>query len=155
MSGHDIHLNCKLITVRLAVLMVVVGMTISAFAGIGLAPVPDASNTNAIEQARITQFYEAKKSHEEKLKVGRERYANMLAHRAEVLQVMANELAERQKTVVIEPPAPVENTEKSQVQTQNYTLIGIIIIGLAFLGFRHYLNWQEAKDAVANYPGSK
>lgn len=128
--------------------MIVICIRISGFAGVGLPPMPDPNDTNAMEQYRIAVLYEAQKSGEERLRVGQERYEMMLSNRASVLQVMAGELAERQKSVVIETSPPAK-AEKSSLRTQNVTLIGVIMTGLAFLGFRHFLSRQEAKNATA------
>jgi hypothetical protein len=129
--------------------VVVICIRISGFAGVGLPPMPDPSDTNAMEQYRIAVLYEAQKSGEERLRVGKERYELMLSNKASVLQVMAGELAERQKSVVLQTTSPAK-VEKSSLRTQNITLIGVVATGLAFLGFRHYLNRQESKNATTN-----
>ena len=132
-----------------AVIIITLVMAIPAMAGVGLPPVLDAAGTNAMEQYRIKVFYDAQKSEQERLRVGQERYDKMLTNRAELLQAMANELAEREIAVAIPSESAVGNSvDNKEPNTLRGTLIGTAIIGLGFLGFRSYLNRQDLKDAA-------
>ena len=132
-----------------AVIILTLVMAIPAVAGGGLPPILDANDTNAMEQYRIKVFYDAQKSEQERLRVGQERYDKMLTNRAELLQAMANELAEREIAVAIPSESAVGNSvDNKEPNTLRGTLIGTAIIGLGFLGFRSYLNRQDLKDAA-------
>jgi hypothetical protein len=132
-----------------AVIIITLVMAIPAVAGVGLPPMLDANNTNSMEQYRIKVFYDAQKSEQKRLRVGQERYDRMLTNRAELLQAMANELAEREMAVAIPSESAVGNSvDNKEPNTLRGTLIGTAIIGLGFLGFRSYLNRQSLKDAA-------
>jgi hypothetical protein len=133
-----------------SVIAMVLNLAIPAMAGVGLPPMPDANDTNALEQYRIKVFYEAQKSQQEKLKVGQERYDRMLTNRAHTITAMAAELAERQKEVGIQSGATAErNVENDEPNTWMGTTLGAAVIGLGFLGFRYYLNRQNLKDMAS------
>jgi hypothetical protein len=118
--------------------------------GVGLPPMPDTNDTNAMEQYRIKVFYEAQKSQEEKLKVGQQRYDMMLTNRLKVQAAMAAELAEREKQVVLQPePTAESNAGNQESNTWVVTTVGAALIGLGFLGFRYYLSRLDLRDAAS------
>ncbi len=118
--------------------------------GVNLPPMPDKNDTNAMEQYRIKVFYEAQKSQEEKLKVGRQRYDLMLTNRLKVQAGMAAELADRQREVVLEPkPTTGSNADNPQSNTWMVTIVGAAVIGLGFLGFRYYLSRLDLRDTAS------
>ena len=117
--------------------------------GVGLPPMPNQNDTNAMEQYRIKVFYEAQKSQEQKLKVGQQRYETMLSNRVKVQAAMAAELAEREKEVVLQPePTAGSNTVNQESNTWVVTAVGAALIGLGFLGFRYYLSRLDSRDTV-------
>jgi hypothetical protein len=136
--------------VCLAAMVMTFFVAIPARAGVGLPPMPNTKDTNAMEQYRVKVFYEAQKSEQERLKVGQERYDKMLTNRAILIQTMAAELAERQKQIVIPSESTVGNSvDNKEPNTLMGTIIGTAIIGLGFLGFRYYLNRQNLKDTAS------
>jgi hypothetical protein len=130
----------------LGAIVIMLGMAVSAVAGVALPPMPDQNDTNAMEQYRIKVFYDAQKSEQEKLRVGRVRYQRDLAKRAAIVQERSDEFAERANVIVM--PAQSSPGSGAGVEEQNSwvgTAIGVAAIGLAFLGFRYYLSRQDAK----------
>ena len=124
-------------------------MTTPGMAGVGLPQMPDPADTNAMAQYRVRVYYEAQKSGEERLRVGRERYDRMLTNRAHLLEAMAAQLAVRKQVVDIPPqPANEDFVKNNQPDTWLATSIGAGVIGLCVFGFRFYLNRQSSKDAA-------
>jgi len=119
-------------------------------AGVGLPPMPDSSDTNAMEQYRVKVFYDAQKSEQDKIRVGQERYERKMASRSNTLAAMAAEVAERQQAIVI-PSAeqPEANADQIESGTWKGTLFGALVIGAGVLGFRYYLCRQDSKDLAA------
>ncbi len=119
--------------------------------GVSLPPMPaDRNDTNAMEQYRIKVFYEAQKSQEEKLRVGKQRYELMLSNRVKVQTAMAAELADREKQVVLQPePTAESNAGNQESNTWVVTMVGAALIGLGFLGFRYYLSRLDLRDAAS------
>ena len=119
--------------------------------GVSLPPMPaDRNDTNAMEQYRIKVFYEAQKSQEEKLRVGKQRYELMLSNRVKVQAGMAAELADREKQVVLQPQPTAESYAVNQESnTWVVTAVGAALIGLSFLGFRYYLNRLDLRDTAS------
>ncbi len=125
-------------------LMVMAGPVI---AGVALPPMPDQNDTNAMEQYRIKVLYDAQKSEQEKIRVGRERYKRDLAKRAAIVQSRSDEYEERAKVIAMSGGSSPGGSDAG-VQPQDSwvgTAIGVAAIGFAFLGFRYYLSRQEAK----------
>ena len=134
----------------IVVLIMVMVMTTPGHAGVGLPPMPDPADTNAMEQYRVRVFYEAQKSEQERIRVGQERYELMLTNRANLLRAIAVESAVRKQMVNIpSQPAKGESSKNSQPDTWLDTSIGAAVIGLCCFGFRFYLNRQNLKDVAS------
>ncbi len=133
-----------------AIVVLIMVMTISSRAGVGLPPLPNPADTNAMEQYRVRVFYEAQKSEQERIRVGQERYDLMLTNRANLLRAMAMESAAQKQMVNIPPkPANEDSSKNSQLDTWLVTSIGAAAIGLCCFGFRSYLNRQDLKDVAS------
>jgi hypothetical protein len=117
-----------------------------AIAGVSLGPLP--KDAEEAEQRRIVQFYEAQKSEQRKLEVGRERYYLMLSNRAKILGGMAAELASRQQLVGI-PSETAAYAEKKEIDSWNGTAVGVAIILACAIGFRYYLHRQNLKELAS------
>jgi hypothetical protein len=129
------------------------GTAIPAVAGVGLPPMPDASDTNAMELYRINVFYQAQKSEQERLKVAQERYDRMLTNRANLLQAIAAESADRHKLIVFQADStPASSVDNKEPNTLMGTVLGVAVIGLCFMGFRYYLSRQDLKDGASQKP---
>lgn len=133
----------------LATIIMTLVMTIPALAGVSLTAMPDAADTNAMEQFRIKVFYEAQKSEQAKLRVGQQRYDRMLTNRAIIVQAMAAELADREQQVSIPSELAAETyADHAEPNPWMGTIVGAAVIGLGFIGFRFYLNRQDLKGAA-------
>ena len=136
---------------RTGIVLLIMAMVITTpgKAGVGLPPMPNPADTNAMAQYRVRVFYEAQKSHQEKLRVGQERYDRMLTNRARLLQGMAAEFAVRQQVVDI-PAQPAHDNSGKNIHPDNWlgTSIGAAAIGFCVFGFRFYLNRQNSKNAA-------
>jgi hypothetical protein len=128
------------------VLIMAMVLSTPGMAGVGLPPMPDRADTNAMAQYRVQVFYEAQKSEQERLRVAQERYDQKLTNRAQLLQAMAAQFAVRKQVVDI-PPQPANEAFVKSNQPDNWlaTSIGAGVIGLCFFGFRFYLNRQNSK----------
>ena len=136
---------------QVGILMLVMAMvmTTPGMAGVALSPLPDRSDTNAMEAYRVQVYYEAQKSQQEKIRVGQERYDRMLTNRAHLLQAMAEQFAVRKQLVDIpSQPANKDFVENNQPDTWLASSIGAAVVGFCFFGFRFYLNRQDSKDAA-------
>jgi hypothetical protein len=133
----------------IVVLIMAMVMTTPGMAGVGLPPMPDPADTNAMAQYRVQVFYEAQKSEQERLRVAQERYDRMLTNRARILQGMAAQFAAREQVVDI-PSKSADEALGNNKQPDNWlgTGIGAAAIGLCCFGFRFYLNRQSSKDAA-------
>jgi hypothetical protein len=141
----ELHSSGDFIGPWLKVVLLMFFMTAPAIAGVGLPPMPDRNDTNAMEQYRINLYYQAQKSHEERLKAGQERYDLMLTNRAHILQAMADELAQREQQVVIPTEAATRTSvANDQPNTWTGTIIGAGVIGLFLIGFKYHLSRQNA-----------
>jgi hypothetical protein len=128
------------IQVWLGVVLVLLSMSTPVLAGVDLGPVP--KDKNEAEDRRIMQAYEAQKSYEEKLRVGKERTLKRETNRVRMVAAMTSELVEREKTVSI----PMETTTRGASQsadTWSGTALGVLAVGIGFLAFRFYLKRQE------------
>ena len=115
----------------------------SSRAGIALGPKTSDDPAEA-EQRRITQFYEAQKSNQEKLKAGKIRYDQKLESRAKLLAAMSAEVAARQQTITLQPPT-VTYSQKAESRSWGGTVVGVLVIVLAFVGFKYYSNRLDSK----------
>jgi hypothetical protein len=136
----------------IVMLIMAMVLTTPGKAGVGLPPMPDRADTNAMAQYRVQVYYEAQKSEQERLRVAQERYDQKLTNRDQLLQAMAAQFADRKQVVDI-PPRPANEDFVKNNQPDNWlaTSIGAGVIGLCFFGFRFYLNRQNSKAA----PGLK
>ena len=119
----------------------------SSRAGIALGPKISEDPAEA-EQRRITQFYEAQKSNQEKLKAGKSRYDQKLESRAKLLAAMSAEVAARQQTITLPPPTVIY-AQNPEPRRWGGTVVGLVVIALAFLGFRYYLSRLDSKKPIA------
>ncbi len=147
------HVLRSIARVSLSGLSVIAMMLALAFPakGVNLPPMPaNRNDTNAMEQYRMKVFYEAQKSGEEKLRVGKQRYELMLSNRVKVQTAMAAELADREKQVVLQPePTAESNAVNQESNTWVVTAVGAALIGLGFLGFRYYLSRLDLRDTAS------
>jgi hypothetical protein len=142
--------SARLRLIWFSVGVLTLAITLQSRAGIGLPAMPDQSDTNAMEQYRISRFYEGEKSYQEKLKVGRERYYYMLSNRNGVVAAMVRELEDRKKVIGVQAAAASRSSyyvEGEKSNTWFITALGAAVIGLGLLGFRYYLNRQNVKGA--------
>ena len=133
----------------IVVLIMAMVMTTPGMAGVGLPPMPNPADTNAMAQYRVQVFYEAQKSEQERLRVGQERYDRMLTNRANILQGMAAQFAAREQVVDI--PSKPANDDPGKNEPLDHWLgtgIGAVAVGLCCFGFRFYLNRQGSKNAA-------
>lgn len=105
---------------------------------------PTLTNATAELQHRNTQFYDAEQSYEQKLQVGRERYAQKQAVRAKAIAAMQEEFRAREATVILHPVAepPVNRTE--QLLERSRTLPKALTI-VSLLGFLYYQKRLKSK----------
>jgi hypothetical protein len=133
----------------IVMLIMAMVMTTPGMAGVGLPPMPDPADTNAMAQYRVQVFYEAKKSEQDRIRVGQQRYDKMLARRGDDLKSMAAELGTRQQEVNIpSTPADKDFGNNNQPSTWLGTAIGAAVIGFGCFGFRIHLNRQNLKGVA-------
>jgi len=127
-------------------MLMTLAMAIPGLAAVSLGP--KAKDAAKEEQLRNSQFREAQASLQEKLRVGEKRYEQRQAARANAIEAMAAELANRQRVVVIRSGAasPVPNQEASMMWAESLVLPAVLAaLGCGFLGFRHYRSHQRVE----------
>src|SRR5580658_9585954 len=129
------HCIFRLNLTGIASILITCSVSMPAAAAISNGP----NYTNAVdaEMQRILQFNEAEQSYQEKLKVGRERYAQKQRNRARIIEAMSSELQARQQTVVIQPVAAPDKHIEDQAGWSRPLLVVSALI-FSFIGFDRY-----------------
>ena len=128
---------------RLAFLVVTVSLLAhSVPAAVELGPF--LTDTNAAEQHRQQMFYQAELSHQEQLKVGRERYQKKLDRRAADLAGMEAQLQIQAQTIALAPPTV--QTEGSDIRGfgigVQLLIAGLLIVSI--FGFEYFARRRKS-----------
>jgi hypothetical protein len=89
---------------------------------------PTLTNEIQAKERLQTQFFQAEQSYQEKLRVGRERYAKKQEQRAKIVAAMNSELEARRQMIVIHSPAEADNAIHEQIVHSIPWMIGVSLL---------------------------
>jgi hypothetical protein len=135
----------------IAFVMIALAMAMCASAAISGGP----KSTNAVVAAQNhnIQFYEAEKSNEEKLKVGKQRYDQKQINRAKIIAAMSAELQARQQTVVIEPVAAHDSIAEEMIVSWFRPSLVVAVMAACCVGYAFHLIRRKPKSRAPLQPG--
>ena len=129
---------------RIAALLL--GAFLSLRAGAAISEGPVLTNAAAAEERRLSQFYRAEQSFQEKLKVGQERYNQKQAERAKIIAGMSSQLQARQQVVVIQPVPSSAATAAAASASGSGPWQALAALGTGLIVFGYYWSRRNAED---------
>jgi hypothetical protein len=143
MTHHPRHRVFRRGLMGIAAMLITLAVSICAHAAVSEGPV--LTNGVAAQQHLSTMYHDAEQSFQEQLKVGRKRYNQMQADRANIIAAMSAQLQARQQTVVIHQAAPAATLVDLVSRSRASLAIGILAATL--IGFAYYLKRPKTSQS--------
>lgn len=139
--------HCTFRRAQMAAVALLIALTVANRAGAAIASGPAFTNAAAAEERRLSQFYQAEQSFQEKLRVGRERYKQRQLDRAKTIASMSAELDARRETVVIQPIEPPSVNPNLPVGWLHSSM-AVAVLASGILGFVSFLNRERLQEMI-------
>ena len=137
-----LHSSVRFSRISVAAILLLLAVPPRTMAGMAVGPI--LTNAAEAEQRRVMLSNEAERSMQRKLEVGKERYEQRRAQRANEIKAMSAELAQRRAMIIIQP-ATAPSIDKGYADTSSWSwlLLGVAALGAGFMGLRHYQKRQN------------
>jgi hypothetical protein len=148
-TNASFHRTLSLGRIWMVGLLLMLSMSTAVVAAVSQGPTP--KNPYEEKKRRDMNFYEAKQSFEDKVRVGQERYNQSQTNRAKIIASMAAQFQARQQIVAVEPSTTAAVKPRPPIKGLK-PLLAVLILAGGFFGFGYYLYVNREREPVAPKP---